>query len=130
MSMKDCAHGSGYVINAVLVEGRSVADGCEAHDISRSWLYELIGRYRELGDEELWPLSKRPGSSPNRVSAAVEEQIVALRKELSLGLEESTAPSRRVLRAFTNLTSRSNVSSTPVAPARATPKKSIHPKNL
>jgi hypothetical protein len=41
---------AGYVINAVLVEGRSVQEVCEAHDISRSWLYELIARYRQLGD--------------------------------------------------------------------------------
>src|SRR5437660_78515 len=41
---------AGYVINAVLVEGRSVKDVCEAHDISRSWLYELIARYCELAD--------------------------------------------------------------------------------
>ena len=34
---------AGYVINAVLVEGRSVKEVCEAHGISRSWLYELIG---------------------------------------------------------------------------------------
>ena len=46
---------AGYVINAVLVEGRSVTEVCEAHDISRSWLYELIARYRELGDEGLRP---------------------------------------------------------------------------
>ena len=39
---------AGYVINAVLVEGRSVKEVCESHDISRSWLYELIARYREL----------------------------------------------------------------------------------
>ena len=51
---------AGYVINAVLVEGRSVKEVCEAHDISRSWLYELIARYRELGDEGLRPQSKRP----------------------------------------------------------------------
>ncbi len=79
---------AGYVINAVLVEGRSVKEVCEAHDISRSWLYELIARYRELGDEGLRPVSKRPGSSPTRVSPAVEEQIVAMRKELiDLGVD-------------------------------------------
>ncbi len=61
---------AGYVINAVLVEGRSVKDVCEAHDISRSWLYELIGRYRELGDEGLRPVSKRPRSSPTRVGVS------------------------------------------------------------
>jgi transposase InsO family protein len=79
---------AGYVINAVLVEGRSVAEVCEAHDISRSWLYELIARYRELGDEGLRPQSKRPRSSPTRISPAVEDEIVALRKELSdLGVD-------------------------------------------
>ena len=31
---------AGDVINAVLVEGRSVEDVSEAHEISRSWLYE------------------------------------------------------------------------------------------
>jgi transposase InsO family protein len=79
---------AGYVINAVLVEGQSVKEVCEAHDISRSWLYELIARYRQGGEEGLRPQSKRPQSSPSRVSAAVEEEIVALRKELTdLGVD-------------------------------------------
>lgn len=79
---------SGYVINAVLVEGRSVKEVCEAHDISRSWLYELIARYRELGDEGLKPQSRRPRSSPTRIPAAIEEEVVALRKELTdLGVD-------------------------------------------
>lgn len=79
---------AGYVIKAVLVEGRSVKDVCEAHDISRSWLYELIARYRELGDDGLRPQSRRPRSSPTRVAPAMEDQIVALRKELiDLGVD-------------------------------------------
>jgi transposase InsO family protein len=79
---------AGYVINAVLVEGRSVKEVCESHDISRSWLYELIARYRELGDDGLMPQSKRPHSSPTRVPARVEDEIVALRKELTdLGVD-------------------------------------------
>lgn len=79
---------AGYVINAVLVEGRSVAEVCEAHDISRSWLYELIARYRELGDVGLRPRSKRPVSSPTRLASALEDEIVALRKELTdLGVD-------------------------------------------
>jgi transposase len=61
---------AGYVINGVLVEGRSVKEVCEAHDISRTWLYELIARYRELGDDGLRPQSKRPRSSPTRVAPA------------------------------------------------------------
>ena len=79
---------AGYVVNAVLVEGRSVKDVCEAHDISRSWLYELIARYRELGDDGLKLLSRRPRSSPTRVAPAIEDEIVALRKELTdLGVD-------------------------------------------
>jgi transposase InsO family protein len=79
---------AGYVINAVVVEGRSVNEVCAAHGISRSWLYELIARYRERGEEGLRPQSKRPHSSPGRVPAAMEEQIVALRKELTdLGVD-------------------------------------------
>lgn len=79
---------AGYVINAVLVEGRSVAEVCESHDISRSWLYELIARYREFGDEGLRPQSKRPRSSPARVAPTIEDEIVALRKELTdLGVD-------------------------------------------
>ena len=79
---------AGYVINAVLVEGQKVEDVCKAHGISRSWLYELIARHRELGDEGLRPQSKRPHSSPTRVAAAIEDEIVALRKELAdLGVD-------------------------------------------
>ena len=74
---------AGYVINAVLVEGRSVAEVAAAHGVSRSWLYELLARYRASGEEGLKPGSRRPRSSPSRVSAAMEEEIVALRKSLA-----------------------------------------------
>jgi transposase len=70
---------AGYVINAVLVEGRRVDDVCAAHGVSRSWLYELIGRYRERGEAGLQPRSKRPRSSPTKVPAAIEDEIVAAR---------------------------------------------------
>jgi transposase InsO family protein len=79
---------AGYVINAVLVEGKSVKEVCAAHDISRSWLYELIARYRQDGHDGLKAQSKRPNSSPTRVAVTVEEEIVALRKELTdLGVD-------------------------------------------
>jgi transposase InsO family protein len=74
---------AGYVINAVLVEGRSVAEVAADHGISRSWLYELLARYRADGEAGLKPQSRRPRSSPTRVPAAMEEEIVALRKSLA-----------------------------------------------
>jgi transposase InsO family protein len=74
---------AGYVVNAVLVEGKSVAEVAAAHGVSRSWLYELLARYRDGGEEGLKPHSRRPRSSPGRVPAAMEEEIVALRKSLA-----------------------------------------------
>lgn len=74
---------AGYVINAVLVEGRSVREVAASHDISKTWLYELLARYRAFGEEGLKPQSRRPRSSPTRLSAALEEEIVALRKSLA-----------------------------------------------
>jgi transposase InsO family protein len=79
---------AGYVVNAVVVEGRKVKEVCETHEISRSWLYELIARYREAGDDGLKAQSKRPRSSPTRLAGAVEDDIVGLRKELTeLGVD-------------------------------------------
>ena len=62
---------AGYVINAVLVEGRSVDEVCEAHGISRSWLYELIGplpRARATSGLQA-AIEDGPRSSPTRVLA-------------------------------------------------------------
>jgi transposase InsO family protein len=74
---------AGYVINAVLVEGRSVREVAAAHAISKSWVYELLARYRADGEAGLVPRSKRPRSSPTQVSEELEEAIVGLRKHLT-----------------------------------------------
>ena len=47
-----------------------------------------MARHREQGEEGLNPQSKAPHRSPTRVPTAVEEEIVALRKELTdLGVD-------------------------------------------
>ncbi|HUE58383.1 MAG TPA: helix-turn-helix domain-containing protein, partial [Acidimicrobiales bacterium] len=74
---------SEYVINEVLVEGRPVREVASAHGISKTWLYELLARYRAGGAEALKPSSRRPLSSPGRIGPAIEEEIVALRKALA-----------------------------------------------
>lgn len=38
-----------YVVDAVLLEGRSPREVARAHGISKSWTYELIARYRAGG---------------------------------------------------------------------------------
>lgn len=74
---------AGYVVNAVIVERRGVAEVAAEHDISKSWLYELLARYREGGEESLKPRSRQPHRSPTKVSPAIEDEIVALRKSLA-----------------------------------------------
>jgi transposase InsO family protein len=74
---------AGYLVNAVVLEHRPVAEVARAHGVSRSWLYELLARHREVGEAAFVPGSRRPKSSPSRVPVAVEDEIVALRKSLA-----------------------------------------------
>ena len=72
-----------YVVKAVVLEGLSIREVAAAHGVSRSWVYECLARYRAEGDLGLFPRSRRPHSSPSRLAAEVEDQIVALRKDLA-----------------------------------------------
>jgi transposase InsO family protein len=71
-----------YVVDAVLLEGRGVREVAAAHGISRSWIYELIGRFRAGGYEALEPRSHRPRSCPHETAPALVQRIVELRREL------------------------------------------------
>jgi transposase InsO family protein len=72
-----------YVVKAVVLEGLSVREVAAAHGVSRSWVYECVARYRAEGEQGLHPRSRRPHSSPARLAAEVEDEIVALRKDLA-----------------------------------------------
>lgn len=77
-----------YLVTAVLVEGRSAREVAAAHGVSKSWVYELLARYRQDGQAGLAPRSRRPHRSPTRVWDRFEEEIVRLRKELvELGVD-------------------------------------------
>src|ERR687889_2802031 len=71
------------VITAIEVEGRSPAEVVAAYGVSRSWLYELLARYRAEGDAAFEPRSRRPHSSPRSTPAATVELVLRLRKELT-----------------------------------------------
>jgi transposase InsO family protein len=71
------------VITAIEVEGRSPAEVCAAYGVSRSWLYELLNRYRAEGDAAFQPRSRRPHSSPLATPAATVELVLRLRKQLT-----------------------------------------------
>ena len=72
-----------YVVDAVVLEGRRPSEIARLHGISRSWLYQLLARYREGGYAALQPRSRRPRSCPHATQPEVEAAIVALRAELT-----------------------------------------------
>jgi transposase InsO family protein len=71
------------VITAVVAEGRAAADVAAAYGVSRSWVYELVGRWHVEGDRAFEPRSRRPKRSPTAIAGATVELIVELRRQLS-----------------------------------------------
>lgn len=71
------------VVTAVKLEGRSKAEVARDYGMSRRWVHELVRRFDAEGDTGLEPRSRRPRSSPGRTPEAIEDEIVAVRKELA-----------------------------------------------
>ncbi|MBA3691524.1 MAG: IS481 family transposase [Actinobacteria bacterium] len=77
-----------YVVHAVVLEGRSYREVARAHGVSKSWVAKVVSRFREGGYEAIEPRSRAPKRIPHRTPPELEDQIVALRKELSdLGVD-------------------------------------------
>jgi transposase len=70
------------VVDAVVIEGRSVREVARCHGISKSWVAELVCRFRKGGYESLAPKSKCPHRMPRRTTDELENEIVLLRKHL------------------------------------------------
>src|SRR4051794_21741364 len=74
---------------AVLLEpgwsGRSVAQVCARHGISRQTFYEWQRRYAADGLAGLMPRSRRPQRSPGQLDLDLEDRIVRLRKQHGWG---------------------------------------------
>jgi transposase InsO family protein len=71
------------VITAVVVEGRSPAEVARSFGVSRSWVYELVARYRAEGDAAFEPRSRRPKTSPMAIPEGTVALIVRLRRQLT-----------------------------------------------
>jgi transposase InsO family protein len=77
-----------YVVDAVMLEGRSYRDVARAHGVSKSWVAKLVGRFREGGYGAIEPRSRAPRRIPHRTPDALEDEIVAVRKQLTdLGVD-------------------------------------------
>jgi transposase len=70
------------VITAVVAENRPVPEVAAQYGVSRSWLYDLLARYRREGEAAFEPQSRRPASNPNATPTAVVDLIVELRQKL------------------------------------------------
>ena len=71
------------VITAVVIENRPVRQVAAQYGVSRSWLYELLVRYRAEGEAAFEPRSRRPKNTANALPAETVELIVELREKLS-----------------------------------------------
>jgi transposase len=57
------------VITAVVVEGRRPAEVAACYRVARSWVHELVARYREQSEAAFEPRSRRPKTSPTAIRA-------------------------------------------------------------
>src|SRR5215831_4865241 len=71
------------VVTAVIVEKRGPAEVARCYGVARSWVYELLDRYRAEGEAAFEPRSRRPKTSPSATSPGTVELIVRLRKDLA-----------------------------------------------
>ncbi|MGH9195184.1 MAG: IS481 family transposase [Acidimicrobiia bacterium] len=72
-----------FLVETHLRTGRPIAELAKAHGVHRSWLYKLLARYHAEGNAGLELRSRRPHNSPNRITDSYEDDIVAIRKELT-----------------------------------------------
>ena len=71
-----------YMVDAVVLEGRSPTELARQHGLSRSWIYQLVARFREGGYPALEPRSRRPRSCSRQVDAETQAAILRLRQGL------------------------------------------------
>src|SRR5271170_6625685 len=79
------------VVTAVLVEGRSKSEVAREYGVSRRWVITLVQRYLAEGGAGLQPRPRRPLRSPNRIAKDIEDEVIALRKELERDGHEAGA---------------------------------------
>ncbi|MGH9044591.1 MAG: integrase core domain-containing protein [Acidimicrobiales bacterium] len=72
-----------FLIETHLRTRRPIKELAAAHDVSASWLFKLLCRYRLEGPVGLEPHSRRPKHSPSRIADRFEDEIVALHKALA-----------------------------------------------
>ena len=100
-----------FLVEAVVLGKQSPNQLARDYPISRSWLFELLARYRRDGPAALEPNSHRPRFCPHQTDHAVVDAILELRAQLSaIGLDAGPETIRHHLTArFSKSPSRSTV---------------------
>lgn len=76
------------VVTWVRIEGRTKAEVSRTYGVSPRWVYELCRRFDRDGEAGLEPRSRRPLHSSHSTPSSIEDEIVAIRKELvDLGVD-------------------------------------------
>lgn len=70
------------IVLSVLNGGLSVAEAARRFGVKRQWVYVLLKRFHEQGEDGLQPRSRRPQNSPTRASEAVRARILELQTVL------------------------------------------------
>lgn len=87
-----------------------VTEFCASHGVSTWWFWMIRRRYREEGEAALEPRSRAPRTVANKTPAAIEELIVAKRKELvDAGLDAGPASIAYELRHVEGLPSEATI---------------------
>ena len=88
-----------FLVQTHLRTGRSIAELARSHGVDKSWLYRAVKRYRIEGEGGLVARSRRPLSSPSRITDRFEDELVELREELlDGGLDERLDDLTRVVK--------------------------------
>jgi transposase len=78
-------HGRLLLVERIRIEGAPVAHVAKAMGVSRQCAHRWVARYDAEGEAGLHDRSSRPHSSPKRTSAAVEQRVLAARRERRQG---------------------------------------------
>jgi integrase len=70
------------IITAVVAQGTRAAEVAATYNVARSWVYELVARYRAEGEAAFEPRSRRPHRNPRVTPSATEKLILQIRSEL------------------------------------------------
>jgi len=70
------------VITAAVLEKRPIAEIVATYGVSRSWIYELLARYRDQGEAAFEPRSRAPKTSPGATPPETVDLVLRLRKQL------------------------------------------------